>query len=273
MPSRLPAMTSKADARPAIRCGGTSRPDAQLLHPAPDGRAVLAQLARDVGDVAVVAAQQILDLRRGRRRAARSGARRGAARRATARATARADRAARWHVPPGQHGRGGRRSSPARARSAASRTAPARGRRAARRRLRRRAAQEVRRPARPDPRCGRAGAAGAAAPRPGAPMMSSRSPVGVLPGLAMVRLVAAMMRTSILRGRVEPSGVSSRSCRKRSSLICASCVISPISSRNSVPPSASSIRPGLGLVGGRVRALRGSRTARSRPARAGWRRS
>ena len=77
--------------------------------------------------------------------------------------------------------------------------------------------------------------------------MSSRRPAGPL--LALVRLavrfVAAMMRTSMRRGRVAPSGVSSRSCRKRSSLICASPVISPISSRNSVPPSASSMRPGL----------------------------
>ena len=63
-----------------------------------------------------------------------------------------------------------------------------------------------------------------------------------------MRLVAATTRTSILRGRVEPSGVISRSCRNRSSLACSSWGMSPISSRNRVPPSASSNRPRLSLL-------------------------
>src|SRR5579863_4979714 len=53
------------------------------------------------------------------------------------------------------------------------------------------------------------------------------------------RLVAAMMRTSTLTGRLEPTGSNSPSCSARSSLTCMSRRNSPISSRNRVPPSAS----------------------------------
>ncbi len=51
------------------------------------------------------------------------------------------------------------------------------------------------------------------------------------------RLVAAMMRTSMRRRSLDPTGLISRSCRARSSLACKSMGRSPISSRNSVPPS------------------------------------
>ena len=57
------------------------------------------------------------------------------------------------------------------------------------------------------------------------------------------RLVAAMMRTSTDTGRGLPSRSKVRSCRTRSSLIWTSSGRSPISSRNSVEPSAISNRP------------------------------
>ena len=57
--------------------------------------------------------------------------------------------------------------------------------------------------------------------------------------------MAATRRTSTLIVLVPPTRSNSRSCRTRSSLTCISIGISPISSRNSVPPSASSKRPGL----------------------------
>jgi DNA-binding response OmpR family regulator len=58
-------------------------------------------------------------------------------------------------------------------------------------------------------------------------------------------LVAAMTRTSTLISVGAADRRISRSCSTRSSLTCSSSGISPISSRNSVPPSASSNRPGL----------------------------
>ena len=58
-------------------------------------------------------------------------------------------------------------------------------------------------------------------------------------------LVAAMMRTSVLIGERPPTVVYSPCCRTRSRRVCASIGMSPISSRNSVPPSASSKRPAL----------------------------
>ena len=58
-------------------------------------------------------------------------------------------------------------------------------------------------------------------------------------------LVAAMMRTSVLIGVRPPTVVYSPCCRTRSSRVCASIGMSPISSRKSVPPSACSKRPAL----------------------------
>src|SRR5258708_14734506 len=57
------------------------------------------------------------------------------------------------------------------------------------------------------------------------------------------RLVAAMIRTSMRRRSVEPTGFTSRSCRTRNSLACRSTGKSPISSRNNSPPFAASTRP------------------------------
>ena len=57
------------------------------------------------------------------------------------------------------------------------------------------------------------------------------------------RLVAATRRKSTRTGRVPPTRSNSRSCSARSSLACRLSGSSPISSRNSVPPSASSSRP------------------------------
>ena len=52
-----------------------------------------------------------------------------------------------------------------------------------------------------------------------------------------------MTRMSTLTDSRPPTRVSSRSCSTRSSRACASSDMSPISSRNSVPPSAVSMRP------------------------------
>ena len=57
--------------------------------------------------------------------------------------------------------------------------------------------------------------------------------------------VAATMRTSTCIGSLEPTRSKVISCSTRSSLVCTSRLMSPISSRNSVPPSASSKRPTL----------------------------
>src|SRR5262245_11958402 len=71
---RRSGRTARSPSRAAPRRGSFAaaellRAEAELLDPAPDGGAVLAQLARDVGDVALVAPQQLLQLRRRRRRA------------------------------------------------------------------------------------------------------------------------------------------------------------------------------------------------------------
>ena len=60
-----------------------------------------------------------------------------------------------------------------------------------------------------------------------------------------VRLIAATNRTSALSVCVPPSRSNSLSCKTRKSFTCTAGVMSPISSRNSVPPCASSTRPGL----------------------------
>ena len=58
------------------------------------------------------------------------------------------------------------------------------------------------------------------------------------------RLVAATTRTSALRVRVSPTRSNCFSCRKRSNFAWRGRGRSPISSRNNVPPSAASTRPG-----------------------------
>ena len=113
-------------------------------------------------------------------------------------------------------------------------------------------AQEVARPAGRRPRRVRAAAAAGSAARPAGP---APPPARAPPLSSATRLVAAMMRTSASTTRVDPSGVKRRSCRKRSSFDCSSSGMSPISSRNSVPPSASSTRPILRALRGRVGAL------------------
>ena len=67
-------------------------------------------------------------------------------------------------------------------------------------------------------------------------------------GLARSRLVAETTRTSTLIVSSPPTRSNSRSCSTRRSLICSAGVTSPISSRNSVPLSASSKRPSLRLM-------------------------
>ncbi len=52
-----------------------------------------------------------------------------------------------------------------------------------------------------------------------------------------------MMRTSTSMSRVPPTRLKVFSSRKRSSLACMARPISPISSRNTVPPSATSSSP------------------------------
>ena len=59
------------------------------------------------------------------------------------------------------------------------------------------------------------------------------------------RLVAATMRASVRSTRVPPRRWNSRSCSTRRNLACAGGLISPTSSRNSVPPAACSSCPGL----------------------------
>ena len=59
------------------------------------------------------------------------------------------------------------------------------------------------------------------------------------------RLVAAITRMFAFDMRVPPSRWNSRSCSTRRNFACADGLISPTSSRNSTPPEASSICPGL----------------------------
>ena len=61
--------------------------------------------------------------------------------------------------------------------------------------------------------------------------------------------MAAITRTSMEISLVLPTGRTVRSCRTRSSLTCMASVISLISSRKMVPPSATSNKPALVLVG------------------------
>ena len=58
-----------------------------------------------------------------------------------------------------------------------------------------------------------------------------------------MRCVAAMTRTSALIALLPPTRSKIRSCKTRNNLTCIGCGISPISSRNKVPPVASSKRP------------------------------
>ena len=141
-----------------------------------------------------------------------------------------------------------RRSSPcrARARCPASRRGTSTGTPTARTAFLFRPSDTPR--ARRDPRCDRAAAGCGSARRPGAPpdrRAARRCPIRVG---AAVRLVAAMMRVSMWRARTPPTGDSIRSCVKRSSFVCSSGAISPISSRNSVPPSACSMMPGFAIA-------------------------
>jgi len=62
---------------------------------------------------------------------------------------------------------------------------------------------------------------------------------------SMFLFVAAISRTLTLTVSVPPRRSNSRSCSTRSSLTCVPRLMSPISSRNSVPPSAISKRPFL----------------------------
>ena len=66
--------------------------------------------------------------------------------------------------------------------------------------------------------------------------------------LARSLFVAAKTRTFTLMALSEPTRVISDSCRARSTLVCAARLISPISSRKSVPPSACSNLPARSLT-------------------------
>src|SRR5205823_101027 len=61
------------------------------------------------------------------------------------------------------------------------------------------------------------------------------------------RFVAAISRTSAVSVTVPPTRSYCRSCSTRSSFACRPGISSPISSRNSVPPAASSKRPRVSL--------------------------
>ncbi len=107
---------------------------------------------------------------------------------------------------------------------------------------RRRLRQEMPRPAREYPRSARAAAAVGSARH----SAGRTDPRGTGPGGSAgcrSRWVAAMIRTSARIGVRPPTVVYSPSCSTRSSRVCASGGMSPISSRNSVPPSACSKRP------------------------------
>ena len=68
---------------------------------------------------------------------------------------------------------------------------------------------------------------------------------GRQPIKANVRIIAATMRTLVRIAMRPPTAVYSPSCNTRSRRVCASIGMSPISSRNSVPPWACSNRPWL----------------------------
>src|SRR5919204_235552 len=78
---------------------------------------------------------------------------------------------------------------------------------------------------------------------------------------ARSRLVAATIRTSTVRGRVDPTRKNMPVSSARSSFTWLSGSISPISSRRSVPPSARSMSPGLAAM-----ALVNARALREDPA-------
>ena len=63
------------------------------------------------------------------------------------------------------------------------------------------------------------------------------------------RLVAASTRTSTFSVCSPPTRVNSPDCSTRSTLACADAIMSPISSRKMVPPSAISNRPALARRG------------------------
>ena len=73
--------------------------------------------------------------------------------------------------------------------------------------------------------------------------LRAQPPDQIRPHRSDTLLVAAMTRTSTRRVRVDPSGSTCRSCRKRNSFTCRRGDMSPISSSSSVPPSASSTSP------------------------------
>ena len=84
-------------------------------------------------------------------------------------------------------------------------------------------------------------------------ILAERSPSAI--AFSRSLLVAAISRTSARIVCVPPSRSNSRSCSTRSSLTCVARLSSPISSRNSVPPSASSKRPFFERVRAGERAL------------------
>ena len=96
------------------------------------------------------------------------------------------------------------------------------------------------------PRRARAAAAGGSAPR-SAGRTDPRGTARRGSPARRSRWVAAMMRTLARIGWRPPTVVNSPSCSTRSSRVCASGGMSPISSRNSVPPSACSKRPWLAV--------------------------
>ena len=103
-------------------------------------------------------------------------------------------------------------------------------------------ADEERRPAARCRPCARAAAASRSRRR----SAGSRGPRGTGPSATIAgrsRLVAAMSRTSTRSVRVPPRRSNSCSCSTRRILACVLGLMSPISSRNSVPPSACSKRP------------------------------
>jgi hypothetical protein len=77
-----------------------------------------------------------------------------------------------------------------------------------------------------------------------------------------LRLVAAMIRTSAVRGFASPTRSKVRSCTSRSSLGCSERGKSPTSSRNNVPPSAAATLP----VVSRIAPVNAPLAASDRPA-------
>ena len=127
-------------------------------------------------------------------------------------------------------------------------------------------------PAAARPRPARAAAAAGTAPR----SAGETGPPGTGPARmasTMSRLVAAISRTLTRSSWVPPTRVKVPSSRNRSSLACSGRLMSAISSRKIVPPSASSTRPGFCFERAGERALSRGRTARFPAASREWRRS